>query len=476
MSKNITLKELTHILSIGDFDQLIGIVENNWLDFKGDPYHLKDEYNKSELAKDVAAMAIHDGGMILIGPRTDKNPAHRGEEVVEVKTFIEPYVDTKQYHDVLNNWIYPMVNVDIKWHKSKSDTTKGIFSINVQKQPDHLWPPLLTQTILNGRRRAIFVGYVERKEDFTDVKNISELHEMIRNGAIYISKIKEMVDNINEIKEKIYSTVSAPPSLAKDVEANLDSRVNDALKAVELENAPAYILSATPLYSNSIPCLFQPDDAVFRKLEQPETLRSGGYDISMSDISRPILGELRRSLSKKREIRDLWRDGTLIFAADLEYLCWGAPQNFPTLINSLAIVESAYLFVKHFEKVIGAFASIPEDILYRIELRNPQKNVWFLAPSSLKAVENHLQQYYKKSPSPDVIRTIKIKYTSEVDLFERRAVRFKLIDEGQIAFKLIAEIYNWFGFDNDAIPYSNKDKDGRNIIDPKEIQRLHEST
>lgn len=56
-------------------DDLLGERERSWLDFKQSPYVLDGERGKSELAKDVTAVANSGGGCIVIGVRTRKDPA-----------------------------------------------------------------------------------------------------------------------------------------------------------------------------------------------------------------------------------------------------------------------------------------------------------------------------------------------------------------------------------------------------------------
>lgn len=462
MAKRITREELEQILVGGVFDALIGVVETDWLDFKRDPYHLRNAENKSELAKDVAALATHAGGFILIGMSTVKNPAHRGEEVDNIATFPESHIDSKQYHEVLKSWIYPAVQVEIKWYKSKPKPEGGIFSIQIQKQAEHLWPPLLTQPIIDGgKRRGILVGYVERKQDFTDVKRVEEIHEIIRSGTTYVSKLKDMAADIAEIKDKIYGATPVPIPKVEDIEILLDERIQDAIRVAEIQHVPSFVLSAATLPTTDIPYLFEPDDKRFKELEEPESIRSGGYDISIPNFSRNIYGKQRRAVSKNREIRELWRDGVLIFAADFEYLCWGAPKEYPTLINSLAITESTYLFMKHFKKLIGVSTSTPKRLLFRIELRSSVKEKWLLAPGSLNWRNRAFPHDYKKSPAPDVVGKLTVDWKTEN------------YDPGVLAFRLVAQVYNSFGFDNDAIPYSNKTDDGQKAIEPDEILRLH---
>ena len=62
MSRNLTPEEVVTILESGNFDDLIGVVEDEYVEAKQEPYQLVDEHNKQELAKDISGMANSKGG------------------------------------------------------------------------------------------------------------------------------------------------------------------------------------------------------------------------------------------------------------------------------------------------------------------------------------------------------------------------------------------------------------------------------
>jgi len=102
-------------LENGHFDELIGAVEDQHLECKAAPYQLQHEHQKQELAKDVYALANADGGIILIGVKTERNPVHFGDEIIESCPFPQTLVDPDQWQAVLRTWIYPpLQHVDIR--------------------------------------------------------------------------------------------------------------------------------------------------------------------------------------------------------------------------------------------------------------------------------------------------------------------------------------------------------------------------
>ena len=64
------LARIKSLINSGEFTQMIGQVENDSLECKGQPYQIQHEHAKRELAKDVSSLANRAGGVILIGVRT----------------------------------------------------------------------------------------------------------------------------------------------------------------------------------------------------------------------------------------------------------------------------------------------------------------------------------------------------------------------------------------------------------------------
>jgi hypothetical protein len=77
MPRIIPVAEILTILASGDFDRLLGGLEDEHLECKGAPYRLVDDAAKMEFAKDISALANSDGRVILSSIVTEKNPTFR---------------------------------------------------------------------------------------------------------------------------------------------------------------------------------------------------------------------------------------------------------------------------------------------------------------------------------------------------------------------------------------------------------------
>jgi hypothetical protein len=67
-----TIDDIEEILSSRAFERLIGLAENEILEAKDQAWDLDSLSGKQQFAKDVSAFANFRGGVILVGPHTEK--------------------------------------------------------------------------------------------------------------------------------------------------------------------------------------------------------------------------------------------------------------------------------------------------------------------------------------------------------------------------------------------------------------------
>ena len=440
-------EDIKLILEQGTFDKLIGVIEDDWIEFKGVPYKLDSDFEKQEFAKDISGLANADGGIILIGVKTELNDTHRGEEVLEIRPFKESLVDIKRYFDILGSWVYPSIqHIDIKWFPSSSNSQKGIVAIQISKQTHIKAPFLITKTIEDtGRKSTIVFGYVERKRTNVTPISVQELHLTLREG-MQSNAITKQNENIQELlsqilEEKIQET-------AVDIGPLRAQRVSEALLAAGLHNRPSFTLTAIPSNSIEVQGLFESRDSkLVQLLEKPPELRYGGFDINMSTSTRIVHGQLRRAISEEHGSLELWKDGTLIFTVtgDSNFLSWGRYSEEANYlrISPIALIESTYLFVELSNHVYSQHTNtIPSEIEYALELKNmtidgtPCK----LFPGQIGSLVRALSM--TDAPDSALARSIICPGSGLVS--------------GKIAFELVREVYRWFGYEDSLVPYTEK--------------------
>jgi len=231
--EGFTVKELEKILSEGDFDSLIGKIENDFFDCKNQIYNLKNDYSKLELAKDVSSFANLNGGYILIGPKTKNSETHFGDEITEISLLNQNLIDPNQYKNVIKDWIYPdeIQGINIYWKASKNDSNKGIIVIEIPTQKESLKPFLISKIV--GERKKIsetIFGYAERKGDRSDPKKIKDVYKIMRDGLLYDKNIENRFNNLESIMQPFLRKRREEEQRNQNRDI-INKRVNETLKS-----------------------------------------------------------------------------------------------------------------------------------------------------------------------------------------------------------------------------------------------------
>src|ERR1700722_11251925 len=181
----LTLEQLANIVAGAKFEELVGEVEGQFLDVKGQPYQFTSSGldAKREFAKDVASFANAQGGYIVIGLATKTSTGNYGEQIDEVRPIPATLFDIEQHVKLLQEWLYPQpVGVDIKHVPFGADPDKGILVVFIPPQNERSKPFLITKTLTDKKSTDVLIGYVERKLDFTEPHSVVELQHALRIG------------------------------------------------------------------------------------------------------------------------------------------------------------------------------------------------------------------------------------------------------------------------------------------------------
>ena len=127
---SVTLADLATIVSTARFDMLVGEMESQFLDAKGQPYRFDEGTDgKRAFAKDVASFANAQGGYILIGFATKISDVNAGEQIAEVRPIRSQYFNTEQHRKILQEWLYPQplgIEIDRRHHRESGNVATGV--------------------------------------------------------------------------------------------------------------------------------------------------------------------------------------------------------------------------------------------------------------------------------------------------------------------------------------------------------------
>jgi hypothetical protein len=450
----MTVEEILRSLDSGNFESLVGLVEDFQTEAKGAPYQLSlGDAQKHELAKDVSALANADGGIILLGFRTVKDDLNPIEKIEECRPFESAMVDAEQYRKVLEDWIYPPLHlIQILSYLAPSDKTKCVVAIVVPRTATGEKPFVVTKSILpTGMTRGTLVGYYERVQDRIPPTSPQSIRTQLRDGM----RFGELSERLSSI-ESIVSNMSLPPSPAVSglSDTDIGNRISKAQTVIERATSPSIVFSATSSNPTSFPRIFHSDSDVVKLIEHSPRLRTQGFDIHVDERSEIINGEARRVSRLGSRVVELWKDGLLlaIGEGDDDLLCWwaGPPRRTPGLrIRNFVLTEVTLNFLNLALEIFKHAEPVPENLIIALSLNNMNES----------GITCSL------SPHPDnrARLPIDVHSASSDAIAVRVSAPFKDIDLGAVAYDLLGQLYTKFGFNYDQMPYLEKTQNGGRI-------------
>ncbi|MGD0307208.1 MAG: ATP-binding protein [Candidatus Acidiferrales bacterium] len=466
MPRNIPLEEVFAILQSGNFLPLIGGLEDEYLECKGAPYRLSEDAEKMEIAKDISALANAAGGVLLLGVTTERDLTLRADAIRSFGCFKQQTLSFEQCEKIAAEWIIPPVrNLKFHWYPQAENPAKGIVSITVPPDANIDRPYIVCKALLvSGKVAGSFVGYFERTRDSAPPMRGAEIRERLKDGLRFsemsprIANIEQMIANLSSLSIKAEPTFVDPenPEPTTNVlsEAELEGRfrpiferVRNALRAFSAETVATFSLVAWPLNHVSFPGLFESNsNPVVRLLANPPQLRAHGFSIATEAPPNIIAGNLRRCLRPDFRLLEVWRDGTLIAVVegDEGHLCWATSQmKVPEMqINSIALAETCYTFCDWALKTFQHAEPNPTKIQFRILLSDMNCRGTSFALNNQPLTRATFRYAGRLAPGPAGRH-----FYVEADATDPAAV---------VAYRLLAEVYAWFGFNADEMPYGDR--------------------
>ena len=303
--KELTPQEIRKILESREYYNLLGIVETEEVEFKGEPYQLDKDSQKQELSKDVSGLANSKGGVIVIGVKTERKPTIPHDQAIDVKPFPIPpssggysYIE-QQYREILNKWIFPLIKIEVKLYpveeNSQSDTdSRFLLAIFIPEHKENQ-PFLINRYIPEDEKKSdIVFGYVERRGPGVEPKSVSELHRLLNRGIFSDDLINEKFEVILDQLSKI-TVLGAGPT---NTDQAINHHIKDTSTALDRTNKPTILLVAFPHGEITIPTIFQSRECeIVQLLLNPPALRNLGFDLRVGSFPGIREGQVRRSVA-----------------------------------------------------------------------------------------------------------------------------------------------------------------------------------
>lgn len=231
----LDLPALRLIFDECDPQKLIGEFEDQLLDAKSQPYYFAGNDDvKREFAKDIAAFANVQGGLIAIGAETKVATSQPGEEIVKLKPFPASLFDKDQLSKILDEWLYPRPNgLLMTFCPDATDQARGIGLIFIPNQDPAHRPFLITKTIGDKKTTEILVGYVERSLDRTRIVSVVEVHHAMRTGMNLEATLLNRITNVEALLERQIAATPPPQPASPIPAAKTAERVARAIEKLE---------------------------------------------------------------------------------------------------------------------------------------------------------------------------------------------------------------------------------------------------
>jgi len=173
----ITRERALDLLRSGRVDVLLGRREGTWLDCKRTPYPKTDE-GRLELAKDVAAFANGDGGVLALGIATRK--ANDIEIASAVIPCAQGAVNVLSYRRAIQYRVHPYPGrLEIF---PISDSGGEVWIISIPPQPEELKPFLVHGAAVGGKLNDNYFSIVTRREDEAVPTTTAAVHGLLSAG------------------------------------------------------------------------------------------------------------------------------------------------------------------------------------------------------------------------------------------------------------------------------------------------------
>lgn len=434
-------KSILEKLEARHFEALIGVAENEWLDAKEKPYHLDSKRQKHELAKDVAAFANAGGGLILIGFDCEKEPTTSSERICRVCPFPVSLVDPNRYNQILADLVHPPPH-GVSARVFEAADSQGVAAIVVDAAMATDRPYLVGKMLdeSDGSLGAYF-GYFERKRDVIPPVSIARIQQQLSAGVQWSS-----IDQRLQAIEANFATwgKGAPAARTSSISDKVrKERISAARVAVGRNDSPLVYYTASAEGDCDFPTLFKSrSERIVRLVETPPQLREQGFEIWAGDYSEILLGRLRRNVITGHRLIDLWKDGLFVFIApgDEAFLGWRmGGEDRPIHISNFVLAESVLVFCWLMNFVFAEADPKPPVIRLAVGFDNLRRPSGL--PTLSRAPEGPMRFQGETKIAPD--GTVEVSQLAETVSY----------DPEQLAYLLLAKIFNWFGFESTSVPY-----------------------
>lgn len=334
--------ELLLALEREQFDTVLNTAESDYVDFKEAPYQLKNPHQKWELAKDVAAFANGQGGVIVLGYRTNRPQNALVDLAIEHRPIQKALVNWDAYRQTIASWVYPhLEGLTPLWFSADAAVDCGVFAVVIPPQSEATKYFVVREL---DRPEGTFPGAFGiplRQGDAVSWIRPETVHHLMRE-ALGVRRSGFML-----------ATAIDHAALTQGQQDRVEARCLQLEARAGWTDSPFVALHSVPSEPIQRPDDFYAESGLRKALEQPEVLRNAGFHIR---TKAPVEVQVDGSLATATSRRALWLspDGFLSAAcsANEDFLGWYINQGGrrPIVINPRVLTEFTLEFTRFFHQ------------------------------------------------------------------------------------------------------------------------------
>ena len=409
-----------------DPEELIGLLESEWLEFKKEPYFLDDANHKFEVAKDVSAMANAGEGVIVIGVDTALGASSRREVATALRPVAKGVIDAKRLQETIHSWVWPRLDVEIRSHPVRENPGE-LWTLRIARQRERDLPFMVAREYLTpGKISRLAFAIYERHSSENVPYSPQQVHQWVRHG----------------FSAEAEPAVAVPDSsLGEQAAAIL---ADDVKSLATPEGWLWYYVQAHALRAIQLPAFYQGGPGtVFDAMSRIQSLR-GGHGFSLPDgrPERTTWDGLRVVWDEDTSV-SISRSGVVTAIIAQRYLTWGvAARQAEVWLNPLALVEFTLEFWRFFASRVVERETSVSTLAWRAGMRN------LGGP------------YQAALPGGELRKPIGIGGAERalINDFDLPWTTTRPVDPEVLAFHCLVEIYAKFGLGETQIPYSDSEE------------------
>lgn len=345
-----SVDEVLEVLVRSAEEQLVGVYESRWLDFKGD-YHFATPRDQWELAKDVAAMA-RVGGLIIVGVQTERDPSRDEEFAVRVRPVPHDRFDVKRAMDIIERDVYPTV-IDLTIEVYPRGDSR-LVAIVVPQQDSDDQPFLVSRFVDEGGQRWNAVAAPRRSGSHTVFEKIGTLHRDLADARRLRSREEariELPTGSDGLSQP--STARVGPENLAEAEQWMLQTADTLERMLDLASTAMLYLAAVPAGSRRRPSDFFAKGGFREAMSTRDALRPSGFGITYG-INIQVGARSLMSVEEDRTLLRVDDDGRTIAGAvgGPDFLGWAqrgeelVEDREAVRLNVVALNEYVYEFCR----------------------------------------------------------------------------------------------------------------------------------